>query len=473
MNTNSFLFGLASMFLAFSLPTTGHAVTAKVFAIEIPNGDEINPKRNHIGVRFEQGWIAADNGRLRNIFSSAESAAFRISAKITQGGTSTPIEVINSINRPRGSMRRPLSGGQYLFNDIPGDVSLLELKVSLSVSNQDVVGKALIALEGTQANLPTQVLTSPWVGYARMVSSLSNAFFGTNEESTPISTAPYQLRIPTKATYIIMVASNREDDPNVASLRASDFSFSNNVLQYKGANSASAVDVRDWTYLVFSLKPVSFDTVEDRIMYDGAPPWATLIKSQLRVIPVVDNRDQILTLSKNLLVTLTNLEEYLVADKSLTAYDRHVALYYYGKQGIDRIKNNCTAKKIPNCPTDEVAQYVSSIAPRSGMTQYELATAATAMNLKSQVTSIASSSATTSNVVLNAASNISLNSWLVLVERGRVAAGKEVAAENVLQSMAEDAQTAPHMYSIDLETIQAASNGARAEPWGNRIIDVQ
>ncbi|MBI1173669.1 MAG: hypothetical protein GC139_00185 [Sideroxydans sp.] len=343
-----------SICLIFSI-ADACALTAKILTLDVSGGQAINPQTDHFSLSVESGFISSKGG-FSSIFYKARSATFVVRNNVNfQSGSPRLIEVTNTIVDPKSSMQRPLGFAGYIFPDIPGDISSTDLTVSISISNDPIVGKTLTALESNRAKLPAQIFSSPWIGYAQTISTLTDVFFGSDSNSTPIS-AHLILAPPQKEEYIVLIASGQDGDIKLNNLNASELTYDPQAHTLKFSSNGQAIS--DWTYIVFKLgykPPINFDLLS----LSSSAPWATVVNTQLRTIPLdqVNDRKQLQAISTNVLSSLAGLQNFLSADPIFSNYDRASGLHALASEKISDIEAFCTEKHMANCPVNALKQY--------------------------------------------------------------------------------------------------------------------
>lgn len=351
------------------------ALTASIFTLDVPGGSAIDLQKDHMTVVLENGWISTEKGFLEQIFSEAKSGLFRITAKTTfRNNKTVELESTTLIDDPKGSMGRSLGQRGPVYPDMPADVRDLEFTLRIATTQDDRIKKLLDNIESNKAALPVEVFTAQWFGYARLVSTVTQALFGTNDTDYPL-TGRYRLTLPTKEHLILFVAPNEENDKKLRNAKATDFEYKEREQQLFFRNEP----VRKWTYLVFKIKKSNDKrSAEQRVKYDAIAsdtPWATVIRTQLRVLRADKAKDvsQLTSVADNALSAIQNLETFLGVDLSYSNFDRGSTLKYYTEDAIGKISKVCKKRKYSECPTEALQEYSNAIADSVGIPETKLA----------------------------------------------------------------------------------------------------
>ncbi len=355
------------------------AVTGSVFTVAVPGGEMIDRAKDHFAVTFEDGWVSKEDGWLSRLFSESKAGLFTISGAVTFDDSQlVKIEYAMPLEDPKKTMARSLGFRGLVYPDLPADVTQIDLSLRIALTNEDRFTKLLGALDSSKAGLPAEVFSAPWIGYARMVSVVSQSIFGTNDSDYPLS-ARYSVSMPAKEHYVIMVASNKEGDGRLSAAIASDFTYDNQKLLFKNGPAP-----RDWTYFVLKIKKnLARKSVNQRAVGLDTP-WATVIRTQLNVLPVAKAKteQQFSAIADNTLTAIQNLGTFLVADRSFSNYDRAAGIYYFADNSVRTLKEACQARKIAHCPVEDIEQYRRQMAMTFRITEANLASAASAMRLQ-------------------------------------------------------------------------------------------
>lgn len=359
-----------------------YGVTASVFTIDVPGGSEIDRQRDHMALILENGWISRENGFLADLFSKSKGGVFRISAStVFDNNQTTQLESTTLIEDPKGSMGRALGEKGPVYADIPADLKALELTVRLALTQEDRVKNLLGEIDNSKAALPAEVVTAPWVGYAKLVSTVTQSLFGTSDADYPLS-GRYKLPMPTKEHYVLFIASDQENDKELSNAVNTDFEYKGQRLYFKNR------PIQKWTHLVFKIARSDSKRSPEQRISDSVvsldTPWATVVRTQLRVLRASSAKDssQLSAIADNAYSALQNLEKFLRDDLSFSNFDRGSALVYYTNDAVKKIDEACKKKKYAECPTDSLVEYRDGIAKSMGIPDTRLAAGAKAIELQ-------------------------------------------------------------------------------------------
>lgn len=372
--------GLCVLLLAFH--GNASAVTASIFTITEPNAPTINPQEDHFSVVLEASWISRQEGFLQNLLSRAKGGLVEINGTVTFDDNQTA-QVVNAItlDDPKNSMGRALGFKGPVYADLPADISQLEVAFKIALTEEDRLASLLGSLDSNKAALPAEVLTSPWIGYGKLVSVVTETLFGTKDTDYPLS-ARYRVSMPMKEHYVVIVASTDDNDSKLAGASAEDFTFAGQRLRF-----AKGPVPKEWTYFVLKVKvnPERKSVVKRAIGADT--PWATVIRTQLRVLPVSKARDasQLSAVADTALTALENLEKFLGSDRSFSNFDRAGGLFAYSDNAVKVISGECKSKGIGDCPVGELSQYRNQIGEAYHFPATKVAIAGTAIQLQVKV----------------------------------------------------------------------------------------
>jgi hypothetical protein len=356
------------------------AVSARIITLPIPGGQAIDPNTGHFSLSVESGFISSKGG-FQSLFYSTKSATFVVRSSINfKSGVPLQLVITHTIDDPNSNMDRPLGFSGLIYPDIPGDIISIDTTVNISISGDQIVGQTLMALEKNKTTLPSQIFSSPWLGYTQTVSTLIDVFFGTNSKSTPISGHTI-ISSPTQESYIVLLASDHDGDSDLNNLDSSDLIYDSKSNILKRNNHA----IEKWTYVVFKLSGKSPSNIITTSLGSDAP-WATVINTQLTTLPFgqINDEKQLQTVANNTLESLKNLQGFLINEHSFSNYDRAIGLHYLVTKKIQDISIFCKRKKFEDCPVDELSQYQRNLENIFGIPQDSLDLAFKAIDLQNK-----------------------------------------------------------------------------------------
>jgi len=362
----------------FIFASNAFALSAKIFFLDVPNGKSIDKDRDHLILSVEDGWISSRSSLFSRILSNAKGGAIQITSKVTYNDNFTDSkEAFTSLENVKRVMDRPLGLRSTIHSDLPAEIMSLEVILKIAITSEDTIAKVLDGLEKGKDGFSSALLTSQYIGYSKAISVITQSLFGTNA-----SNYPFFARIDlnqnelVKERYILMVSPNRDGDPDLRAAKMSDFSVQDQRVLFKG-------NPPNWSYVLMKLSKTAKSDIKRKAIGSEAP-WATVIRTQLNIIPAGRAKDesQLASVADNALTALKNLENFLTTDRNFSNFDRAEAIYYYTDSTISTIEKACKNGHISQCPVDELGQYRAKIADIYGVGQSDIKLAATAMRLR-------------------------------------------------------------------------------------------
>lgn len=440
------LFALFFFGFGMLLPSVAFSASTRIVTIQIPGGDSIEKMKDHFKIGLEKVYLNADVPGIHGLLSSPKSAVIRTSGQvISVNGKRIAIENSYVIDDPERNMQRMIGVQKDIFRDIPGDISSISLSLKISIANEDSIGRALTALNSSSANLPAQVLSAPWIGYAGIASSLTSAFFDTSKDLTPIY-AEKDLEVPQRESYVVLVSTGLDKDREFNTLSESEFSYGDGNLKYKGN------PINKWTYVVYKISHVSPRDVHDLAQNGYESPWVTVANTQIDTISPVKIAEaaQVGMYADQLEKSLGDLRDFMNADASLSSYDKAVGLVYYGNIEIDSLRQNCQKFSFSDslCPVKGIERFVSSISKQYKISAEETRVAVAAINFRDQIKSAASAG----GADVAAVAGLPSAAWEKIISDKKFGT---VPLSSAVEALKADAMQNPKKYKSNFDQIRS------------------
>jgi hypothetical protein len=330
-------------------------------------GATINPKTDYFTISLAQGWLSKNSRFLESLFSSdAKSDILLQSGTTFFDGQKVETALTFSNQDIKKNVSKSWGFNPQLYDKLPGDAAP-DISVQVAISTADNVAKILAAVDASKASVPADVIASPVLGYARVVSGVFRALFGTDATKYPFiwqgsvkAASPAITAAGMKEHYIVLIAPRDAGDQTYKNLTVANLAFdeANQRLTYNN------VPVVDWSFAVFAVQKTTPYDIDLLMNGQSNAPWAVLGVNVFRVIPTADAAkvEQLQTLAKSLVAQLNNMTDLLKRELRFSAYSRAVTVASLATRARDQIKIRCTALAIPDaqCPVSELDQVANS-----------------------------------------------------------------------------------------------------------------
>jgi len=335
---------------------------ANRYVIIPDNAADINAKTDYFSVSLVQGWLSSRHSFLQSLLSTGSKFTVLINGEATffDGQRIDAVTTSSNTDIRRGDSK-PWGINPTLFPRLPGDVDM-EITTQLAIYQEDTMARVLTAVDQSKASIPADVIASPALGYARAVSNIFRALFGTDKTRYPFiwsgslkSSSVPRTSDGIKEHYLILVAPRDRHDEEYRRLDASRLSFdlASQRLRYNNT------PVTEWSFAVFYIKKEQPYDINNMANGSSAP-WATLIVNVFRAIPADESAtaQELRTLSRTLVTQLTNETDLLKRELRFSDYSRGLVLASLASHAKDQIAARCVAIKIETsqCPTSQLEQ---------------------------------------------------------------------------------------------------------------------
>lgn len=334
----------------------------------------INPKTDYFSVTLVQGWLSKRSTFLETLLSSDTKSSILVQSAVTFFDGQ---KIENALTFSNSDIKKNVDKSwgitPLLYEKLPGDAAP-DLTLQVGIYRADNFAKILSALDASKASLPADVISSPVVGYARAVSGVFSALFGTDATKYPFiwqgsvkAASPAITATGMKEHYIVLIAPRDRNDQTYKTLNVSNLAFdeANQRLTYNNS------PVVDWSFAVLAVQKVDPYNIDLLMNGQSNAPWAVLGVNVFRAIPTGDASkvEQLQTLAKNLVAQLNNMTDLLKRELRFSAYSRAVTVASLATRSRDQIKSRCNALTISDaqCPTTELDQIANSAGRSFGL----------------------------------------------------------------------------------------------------------
>jgi hypothetical protein len=365
------------MFLTV-LGVTVTAAPAQRFTLKVQPAEDINLDFDHYKVTVIRGWVSAKDSFFKSVLSDKtklvvsieEEIGFFDKDKLNLSSLFENTDIKKNTNHPWGQ-------NLLVLNNIAADADS-KLNFRLAIHREDRISQIFQGLKASEADLGTDVLSAPWIGYAKAVGNIFNTLFGADQTSIPFSwTGNIKLADVMSSPkimfghYIILLAPNKSGDTFPLEANATKLSYDEGSQQLKYSDPPyNGTSITDRSFLVLKVSKAEGYNIP-QLLFESSAPWAVLAVAQFLVIPTNDakNVDQLSTLATNLKTQLENEIELLKREHRFSKYDRAVALRSFAVHSKDEISKKCTAVQvgIAQCPVGELQQLIDQIGSTFGL----------------------------------------------------------------------------------------------------------
>ena len=361
------------------------AMRAGAFYVPIKDGENnaalIDLSKEHYSVEIVGGKISSKDGVIDSILSSNSTLIGSFKQTIfIGGGKQLAINKVYQEEDIRSNINRPIQSGVALVDRIPGDYES-NINIRYVVNRDKRISEVFNALEQEQTALTdagTDVLASPWLGYAKVATRMMETLFKAGRDKFPIEWDG-QIQITNVVTngmmqphYLVLIAPQKDNDPYYNLIKTSELSIDGNKLMrtVKKPNGESWPTMEvDRTYIILKVsKSRSFDI--KRLIDSSTTAWGTFGRKQFRGNDDTGvKKEEINVFASSLLNQLGSFGDLLQEEVYFSSYDKAVALVYYAGSAKDRVKNRCTALAIPpaQCPTAALDNHIKDYLTRHGI----------------------------------------------------------------------------------------------------------
>lgn len=382
-----FIFTIVSLLMIVCISTQNAlAIRAGAFYVPIKNGQNNAPPidlaKDHYSVEVVGGKISSQDGIIDTIMSSNSTLIGSFKQTIVVGsGRQLAINKVYQEEDIRNRINRPIQTGIALVDRIPGDYGSL-INIRYVVNRDRRISEVFKALEQEQSALAeagTDILAGPWLGYAKVVTKMTETLFRAGRDKFPIEWDG-QIKITDvmvgeglmQPHYLVLVAPKRDDDWYYNSIQTSELSVSGNrlmrAMERTEGGSWPPLEV-ERTYIILKVsKSDSFDI--KRLMDGSTAPWAAFGRKQFsRYDDSGIKKEELGAFAASLLNQIGSLGDLLQDEVYFSSYDKAVALVYYGGSAKDRVEARCAAFGVPSeqCPTASLDGHVRDYLTRHGI----------------------------------------------------------------------------------------------------------
>ena len=378
---------VSTLLLMFA-STCAFAIDAAKYDVMIPNAKTISVTRDHYSVSFLYGWISTRDSILRRIFSKSKDGTLQVSSGNTFfDGETTSAENVVSLQDISGSINRPIGQSTTIVDNAAGDIDS-RLTIKLAVNRDSTISDVVSALESARSSLPADMLSAPWIGYAKAVDAVTKQMFGTNAAEYPIYwTGDVKVNVPTADGFnehlIVLISPHDDDDQEFRKLQASKLSYSprDQRVLYDGSQ------LTDWSYIVLLVSRSDGFNIP-QLIFESNAPWAVVASSEFVFSrsSTAKNVEQLEAVADNAVAQLKSEIDLLNKEHRFSRYDRAVALRSFAQRSVEAVKRQCTKLNLTTgqCPTGDLQQFSDNIAGSFGLS----ADANTAAQLKIDAASV-------------------------------------------------------------------------------------
>jgi hypothetical protein len=364
------------MLLLLSLSLTRQAAAqgeASRYVIVPNNAAVIDPAKDYFSVSLETGWISTRHNALQRLLSTTSKFSVLIESTVTFfDGQKIEASETFSNKDVRPNVSKAWGVNPLLYSSLPGDANPA-LNIQLAIYREDNIGRVLESLDNSKAALPSDIVTSPVIGYARAVSGVFRSLFGTDRTRYPflwqgsLRSSAATTSTGLKEHYVVLVAPRDPNDKTYAELDPSKLSYDSASQRLKYNSNV----VTDWSYAVLHVRKAQPYNVA-QLAYSSNAPWATLASSFFGALPVSDasNADELGALARTVRTQLVNQRDLLKRELRFSAFSRAVALASFATDASEQIQGACTRLSIAkaNCPVTELDREAQRASAAFGLT---------------------------------------------------------------------------------------------------------